>query len=67
MLAAEAAGRGLDDLLGLVRYVPHSPGGLVTHAVRSAVEQAVTDVRAQVGSWNRYRFTATCRFASGWR
>src|SRR5215203_6209834 len=47
MLAREAAGCALDDIDALVRYVPHMPGGLVTHAVRSAVEQALTDVRAQ--------------------
>jgi galactonate dehydratase len=47
MLAREAAGRDLDEVLELARYVPHIPGGLVTHAVRSAIEQAVTDLRAQ--------------------
>lgn len=47
MLAREAAGRAIDDVDGLVRYVPHVPGGLVTHAVRSAVLQALADVRAQ--------------------
>ena len=31
-----------------VRYLPHIPGGLVAHAVRSAVEQAITDVSAQL-------------------
>jgi galactonate dehydratase len=47
MLAREAAGRGLDDVERLARYVPHLPGGLVAHAVRSAIEQAVADLRAQ--------------------
>jgi len=47
MLAREAPGTSLDDLEALVRHVPHIPGGLVTYAVRSAVEQALTDVRAQ--------------------
>ena len=32
----------------LVRYLPHSPGGLVAHAVKSALEQALTDVSAQL-------------------
>src|SRR5215218_8518817 len=47
MIAREAAGRELDDVEALVRYVPHIPGGLVTHAVRSAIEQAMVDLRAQ--------------------
>jgi galactonate dehydratase len=47
MLARDAAGRTLDDVERLVRYVPHLPGGLVAHAVRSAVEQAIADLRAQ--------------------
>jgi galactonate dehydratase len=47
MLAREARGRNREEVLDLARYVPHSPGGLVTHAVRSAVEQAVTDLLAQ--------------------
>jgi galactonate dehydratase len=47
MLAREAAGRTLDDVERLVRYVPHLPAGLVGHAVRSAIEQAIADLRAQ--------------------
>jgi galactonate dehydratase len=47
MLATEAIGRDLDAALELTRYVPHSPGGLVMHAVKSAMEQAFTDIRAQ--------------------
>src|SRR6478609_11150218 len=50
MLGREAAGRDLDDVDALVRYVPHIPGGLVAHAVRSAVEQALVDVRAQASA-----------------
>ena len=30
-----------------LRYLPHSPGGLIAHAVRSAVEQALVDLHAQ--------------------
>ena len=30
-----------------LRYLPHSPGGLVAHAIRSAVEQAMVDLGAQ--------------------
>jgi galactonate dehydratase len=47
MLARDAAGRDLDAADQLVRYLPHSPGGLVAHAVKSATEQALVDVRAQ--------------------
>ena len=46
MLAREATGREIDEL---IRYIPHTPGGLVTFAVRSAVEQALADLRAQAG------------------
>ncbi|MFO1311846.1 MAG: mandelate racemase/muconate lactonizing enzyme family protein [Burkholderiales bacterium] len=47
MLARELAGRDVAEAPALVRYVPHVPGGLVAHAVRSAVEQALTDLRAR--------------------
>ncbi len=46
-LAREAVGRGVDDTADLVRYLPHSPGGLVAHAAGSAVEQALADLRAR--------------------
>lgn len=47
MLAKSALGCDIDDTHRLTRHLPHSPGGLVAHAVRSAVEQACTDVRAR--------------------
>jgi galactonate dehydratase len=47
MLARDAVGRDVSDTANLVRYLPHSPGGLVAHAVRSATEQALADLRAQ--------------------
>jgi galactonate dehydratase len=47
MLAADARGRDAADVGDLVRYLPHSPGGLVAHAVKSATEQALVDLRAQ--------------------
>src|SRR4030095_16999575 len=47
MLARDATGRDLDAADQLVRYLPHSPGGLVAHAVKSATEQALVDLRAQ--------------------
>lgn len=45
-LARDAAGRDVDAVGDLVRYFAHSPGGLVAHAVKSAVEQALVDLRA---------------------
>jgi len=47
MLARDAVGRDLNAVDELIRYLPHSPGGLVAHAVKSATEQAVVDLRAQ--------------------
>ena len=47
MLAADARGRDVADVGDLVRYLPHSPGGLVAHAVKSAAEQALADLRAR--------------------
>src|SRR5215471_7867910 len=44
---AQMLARDAGDAVSLLRYVPHSPGGLVAHAVRSAVEQALTDLAAQ--------------------
>lgn len=47
MLARDAVGRDVGDVADLVRYLPHSPGGLVAHAVKSATEQALSDLCAQ--------------------
>ncbi|MEO8134108.1 MAG: mandelate racemase/muconate lactonizing enzyme family protein [Betaproteobacteria bacterium] len=47
MLARDAQGRDLGATDALVRYLPHTPGGLVAHAVKSATEQALADLRAQ--------------------
>jgi galactonate dehydratase len=46
MLAPGAIGQDIDATT-VTRYVPHSPGGLVAHAVRSAIEQALVDLHAQ--------------------
>ncbi|MEP7207365.1 MAG: enolase C-terminal domain-like protein [Casimicrobiaceae bacterium] len=46
-LAPTAAGCDLDAAHRLVRHLPHSPGGTITHAVRSATEQALVDLAAQ--------------------
>jgi len=47
MLAADARGCDVADMGDVLRYLPHSPGGLVAHAVTSATEQALTDLRAR--------------------
>jgi galactonate dehydratase len=47
MLARDVVGSTVDSAFDAVRYVPHSPGGLVMHAAKSSVEQALTDVLAQ--------------------
>lgn len=47
MLAQRCVGRTLDETVPLTRYLPHAPGGVVVQAVKSAVEQAVTDLRAR--------------------
>jgi galactonate dehydratase len=46
MLAPQARECPLDATDALLRYVPHSPGGLVAHAVKSAIEQALASLRA---------------------
>jgi len=47
LLAREAVGVALDDIGRVLRYLPHAPGGLVTHAVKSAAEQATVDLCAR--------------------
>lgn len=49
-LADDLVGRDIDELPQLVRHIPHSPGGLVAHAVRSGIEQACTDCRARASN-----------------
>jgi galactonate dehydratase len=63
-LARDAVGRELAAVGGLVRYFAHSPGGLVAHAVKSAVEQALVDLRAARAGQSIARFlTASPRAA----
>jgi len=50
VLARDFVGRDVASAIAGIRYLPHSPGGLVAHAVRSALEQAITDVSAQAGA-----------------
>ena len=47
MKARDLIGRDIDDVSGQLRYLPHSPGGTVAQAVRSAIEQACTDLHAR--------------------
>jgi galactonate dehydratase len=46
-LAGTLVGEDEAALARATRYLPHSPGGLVAHAVRSALEQAWVDNRAR--------------------
>jgi len=46
-LEAELAGKRIDEAEPLLRVFPHSPGGLIASSVASAVEQALTDLRAK--------------------
>ncbi|MFO1395983.1 MAG: mandelate racemase/muconate lactonizing enzyme family protein [Burkholderiales bacterium] len=48
MVAPQFVGRDRDEVDDLLRYIAHSPGGLVVHAVKSAIEQALTGMRADV-------------------
>src|SRR5580704_13258477 len=50
ILAQDLVGRDVAATADRIRYIPHSPGGLVAHAVRSALEQALTDVSAQLAA-----------------
>lgn len=47
ILTSAALGRDIDATADLVRYLPHSPGGLIAHAVGSATEQAIVDLRSR--------------------
>jgi len=46
-LLAPLQGADATALVRATRYLPHSPGGLVAHAVRSALEQAWVDNQAR--------------------
>jgi galactonate dehydratase len=47
MKARDLVGCDIDDTDRRLRYLPHSPGGVVAHAIVSAIEQATTDLRAR--------------------
>lgn len=44
---AELVGKSVEEIVPLLRVFPHSPGGLIASSVVSAIEQAVTDLRAK--------------------
>src|SRR5688500_20376837 len=58
-LDAELRGKNIDEAAPLLRVFPHSPGGLIATSVASALEQALTDVRAQAAGVQIGR--ASCR------
>jgi galactonate dehydratase len=50
VIAPDIVGRDIAAAADAIRYLPHSPGGLVAHAVRSALEQAITDISARLAA-----------------
>ena len=46
-LSRELLGKPVDEVMPRLRVYPHSPGGLIASSVVSALEQAMTDVRAK--------------------
>jgi galactonate dehydratase len=56
VIAPDLIGRDLAAAAEGIRYLPHSPGGLVAHAVRSALEQAITDASAQLAAQAVHQF-----------
>src|SRR6202163_2485598 len=48
ILARDMVGRDVAAAADAIRYLAHSPEGLVSHAVGTALEQALTDVSAQL-------------------
>ncbi len=45
--SAELIGKRVDDIVPQLRVYAHSPGGLIASSIVSALEQAVTDLRAK--------------------
>ena len=64
LLGSDMRGRDLDSVDALLRHLPHAAGGLVAHAVRSATEQAVTDLRAARAGMSVARFLSSAPRAS---
>jgi galactonate dehydratase len=61
VLAQDIVGRDVSTAAEAIRYLPHSPGGLVAHAVRSALEQAITDISAQLAAQAIHQFIGPAR------
>ena len=55
-LAQRVEGQDQSVLERATRYLPHSPGGMVVHAMRSALEQAWVDNRARREGVSAHRF-----------
>jgi len=47
MLRDDIVGKTVEQAFGALDAIAHSPGGMVIHAVKSAVEQALCDIQAQ--------------------
>lgn len=58
-LSAGLIGRSAEQALGEVRVQPASPGGLVASSIISALEQALTDVRARAAGRPLYQTLAS--------
>ena len=46
-VGTQLIGKSVEEIVPLLRVFPHSPGGLIASSVISAIEQAVTDLRAK--------------------
>lgn len=55
-LRLEFEGKKVGDVIPLLRVFQHSPGGLIVSSVISAIEQAVTDLRAKHAGLPIYAF-----------
>jgi len=47
-MRSSLVGISVDDAPALLKVYPHSPGGLIASSVISAIEQAITDLRARL-------------------
>ena len=64
VIAPDLVGRDFADAANGIRYLPHSPGGLVAHAVKSALEQAITDASAQLATVAIHHFIGPAKRTS---
>jgi galactonate dehydratase len=64
VIAPDLIGRDISAAAKGIRYLPHSPGGLVAHAMRSALEQAITDVSARLAAQAIHQFIGGARRTS---